>query len=340
MREGRRIKKVLICDYVSAMEKDYEPTMQSVRKAYGKDVEFEICAYENDKQLIQKLQGKDGLITGFLEIGETILAQTPELQCISVSGIGYSNMELEAAKKYGVTVCHIREYCTEEVAEHTFSLIGALNRNLKFYDKQIDHAHEWKYHTIAGGRNLCSQTLAVFGFGRIGKRVAQIAHAYGMKVIAVDPYTIGNAQAVEQAEALDVKLVSAEEAFRQADIITNHMNLTDENYHFFNKEAFAQMERIPIFVNVGRGGSVEEAALIKALDEGKIRAAGLDVLEAEEPDLVHCGLLNRNNVIITPHCAFYSAESIEKLQVVSGANMGYQLAGEPERIDEVVKLGE
>ena len=70
MREGRRIKKVLICDYVSAMEKDYEPTMQSVRKAYGKDVEFEICAYENDKQLIQKLQGKDGLITGFLEIGE------------------------------------------------------------------------------------------------------------------------------------------------------------------------------------------------------------------------------------------------------------------------------
>ena len=151
MREGRRIKKVLICDYVSAMEKDYEPTMQSVRKAYGKDVEFEICAYENDKQLIQKLQGKDGLITGFLEIGETILAQTPELQCISVSGIGYSNIELEAAKKYGVTVCHIREYCTEEVAEHTFSLIGALNRNLKFYDKQIDHAHEWKYHTIAGG---------------------------------------------------------------------------------------------------------------------------------------------------------------------------------------------
>ena len=116
------------------------------------------------------------------------------------------------------------------------------------------------------------------------------------------------------------------------------MNLTAENYHFFNEETFKLMKNRPIFINVGRGGSVDENALEKALNSGIIRAAGLDVLEAEEPNLDLCGLLGRKNVLITPHSAFYSSESIEKLQTISGANMGYCLCGKYEKIEETVNV--
>ena len=105
-----------------------------------------------------------------------------------MSGVGYSNVDLDAAKRYDVKVCHIKEYCTQEVAEHTIALICALNRNLKYYTEKIEKDHEWKYHTIVAEKNLESQVLAIFAYGKIGRRVADIAEAFGMKIVAVDPY--------------------------------------------------------------------------------------------------------------------------------------------------------
>ena len=158
-----------------------------------------------------------------------------------------------------------------------------------------------------------------------------------MEVLAVDPYVAKNPQCVEEAAKYKISVVTAQEALDRADIITNHMNLTEENYHFFNEEAFSKMKKHPIFINVGRGGSVDEKALVHALDTKQIRAAGLDVLEDENPDLENCSLTGRENVIITPHSAFYSSESIEKLQIISGANMGYYLAGKYNNISEIVE---
>ena len=334
------MKKVLICDYSNSLEDNYELTIKSLEATYGQKTEVIVKEYVNDEELIKELRGEaedsdgvpaDGIITGFLEIGEKIMSAAPALSCISVSGAGYSNIDTEAAARHHITVCHIQEYCTEEVAEHTFALIGALNRNLKYYTGQIENEYNWEYHTISGGRNLSSQTLAVFGFGRIGKRVASIAKAYGMRVVVVDPFADPAA-----ASEMGVEIVSEDEALACADIISNHMNLTEKNHHFFNAEAFGKMKNTPIFINVARGGSVDEQALAEALDRGLIRAAGLDVLEAEEPDLKSCPLLGRKNVILTPHSAFYSGESIEKLQKISGANMGYFLAGKTDQIFSVV----
>lgn len=323
---------VLISDYENALEADYGLTIDAIEKAMGEQVDARIYAYRSDEELKEVLATADGLITGFLEIGEDILSACPNLRCISVSGVGYSNIDVEAAKRHGVTVCHIKEYCTEEVAEHALSLMMALNRNLTYYHNQLENQHLWKYDTIVGNANLSSQTLAIFGFGKIGRRVAQMARAFGMAVVAVDPYA-----SKEDASSLGVELVSADEAFAMADIITNHMNLTAENRHFFDGAVFAKMKRQPIFINVGRGGSVDEVALVDALDKNQIRGAGLDVLEAENPDMGHCELLGRDNVILTPHSAFYSKESIAKLQTISGANMGYFLSGVHDKIFEVVR---
>ena len=324
------MKKIVIADYESALEEDYSITIESIEEALGEPVDTTIYSYRDKADFISVLKNADGLVTGFIETDDEILKSCSKLKCISVSGVGYSNINLESAKKNNVAVCHIQEYCTQEVAEHAIALMCALNRNLKFYDTQINDKKEWKYYSIDGNPNLCSQTLAIFGFGRIGRRVATIAIALGMKVLAVDPY------AARHFDVSGVEFVEAHEAFVRADIITNHMNLTAENRHFFNEEAFEQMKRKPIFINVGRGLSVDEKALVNALDRGLIRGAGIDVLENEDPDLSRCNLLGRQNVIITPHSAFYSQESIEKLQRISGANLGYFLAGKNEEITELV----
>lgn len=323
---------VLISDYENALEADYGLTIDAIEKAMGEQVDARIYAYRSEEELKEVLATADGLITGFLEIGEDILSACPNLRCISVSGVGYSNIDVEAAKRHGVTVCHIKEYCTQEVAEHAMSLVMALNRNLLYYQKQLENQHLWKYDTIEGNMNLSHQTLAIFGFGKIGRRVATIAKAFGMEVLAVDPYA-----KEEDAKGLGVRLVGAEEALSQADVISNHMNLTEENRGFFHRSTFQKMERHPIFINVGRGGSVDEAALAEALDAGWIRGAGIDVLEEESPDLAHCKLLGRDHVILTPHSAFYSKESIAKLQTISGANLGYCLSGQLDRIFEIVR---
>ena len=325
------MKKIVIADYESALEEDYSITIESIEEALGEPVDTVVYAYKDKDDFIKVLQDADGLVTGFIEADEEILAACPGLKCISVSGVGYSNINLESAKQNNVAVCHIQEYCTQEVAEHAIALMCALNRNLKFYDRQINDKREWKYYSIDGNPNLCSQTLAIFGFGKIGRCVATIAIALGMKVLAVDPY------AASEYDVAGVEFVNKEEAFSRADIITNHMNLTEENRHFFDEDAFVKMKRRPIFINVGRGGSVDEQALVNALNRGLIRGAGIDVLEEENPDLNICSLLRRKNVIITPHSAFYSQESIEKLQRISGANLGYFLAGKNEEITELVR---
>lgn len=329
------MKKILICDYPSALEHSYETTFDALKKSMGEaffDYEIEVCAYENDDVLINQLNGVVGLITGFLEIGENILSKATDLKCISVSAVGYGNIDCSAAKAHNVTVCHIEEYCTEEVAEHTIALISALNRNLKYYNNHVEIDKQWKYHTISGGRTLSRQTLGIFGYGRIGRRVAQLAKAFGMKVIVVDPY-VGE----EAVAGTGVEIISADELFERADVITNHMNLTNDNLHYFRQETFSKMKRHPIFINVGRGGCVKEDDLAKALDDGIIRGAGLDVLDAEEPDLEQCFFTNRDNVILTPHCAFYSNDSIDALQRISGENMGYFLTDKAGKIYSIVK---
>ena len=137
-------------------------------------------------------------------------------------------------------------------------------------------------------------------------------------------------------EAYPVQFVSAEEFFEKSDIITNHMAIGKEHYHFFNEEAFRKMKRCPLFINVGRGAAVEEAALLKALQNGWIRGAGLDVLESEMPELKKTGLTGREQVILTPHSAFYSEESLRALQDISCDNLIYFFKGEWNKIHYIV----
>lgn len=322
--------KLVIADYPDVLGRELEKEVAYLCAGVP-DSEIVVHPYVTREAFLQEMADADGLLTAFIPLGKDELSAMFHLKAISINATGYNFVDLEETAKRGIPVCAIGEYCTQEVADHTFALILALDRNLKHYHTDIDTRRRWQYYSAPRPMGLEGQTLGLFGFGKIGRAVARRAQGFGMHVIAVDPYA--NA---EQAAALGVTLTDAATLLRTAHVVSNHMNLTAENKHCFNYACFASMEQHPIFINVGRGGSVMEADLIRALDEGLVRAAGLDVLEAEKPDLQHCALVGRENVILTPHAAFYSVRSMEALQRMSCENLTACLNGSPQDANRVV----
>lgn len=237
---------------------------------------------------------------------------------------------MDAIKKRGIHLCHIKEYCTREVSEHAIAMLMCLNNNLNAYDQDVKNGH-WSYANVVARPTLDYMTSVIFGFGKIGKSTGKLLKALGMKVCFVDPFVSQEAGEKEGACKLEL-----EEVYAKADVIINHMALTKENYHMFGYEFFKKCQNAPIFINVGRGGCVAEDGLYQALKEGYVYAAGLDVLEEENPNLKTNPLVGMEQVIITPHAAFYSKNSIERLHEISGKNMGYLLSGQEDQVEELI----
>lgn len=325
--------KIVICDYKDVLKRNLEYEKRILSNGL-KDVEIIIYEYNDDQnEFIEIIKDADAILTAFLDINKSIIDNCRKLKCISINAVGYDCVDLKEASKKDIGVCAIGEYCTQEVAEHTLSLILSLNRGIKHYIGDIDNKKIWQYHSISGIQRLEGQILGIFGFGKIGRAVAKRALAFGMKVVAVDPYVND-----EDAQKLNVKLVDAEYVWENADIISNHMNQNSSNNNFFTLDKFKKMKRKPIFINVGRGSSVNENDLIEALNQKLIRGAGLDVLSDENPNLEENNLVGRENVIITPHAAFYSETSIKELQRISCENIVYYLNGQKDKVNRIVNL--
>lgn len=294
----------------------------------GVEVVFRVCETTDDVKAAAA--DADALLISFAVIDENVLNAAPHLRCIAVSATGYGNVDVAAATAHGVAVCPIGEYCTDEVADHTLALMLALLRNLKHYTRQIEQDAVWAFDS-AVCRRLKNLTLSVFGFGRIGRAVAKRAQAFGIRVLAVDPYVPPEVFASTSVTPADI-----DTALRKADIITNHMNQTSGNDGFFNLGAFRKCTRKPLFLNIARGASVNEDDLCTALDEGLLSGAGLDVLRDENPDLRNCPLVGRDNVLLTPHAAFYSQESLADLRHIPCSNLIHFFHGDYDRIQNLV----
>lgn len=309
------MKKILFCDYPQAMDACYEGQKAAVLRAYP-DAVVRVVPYVSPQQFREELKDADALVTAFLPLTREVLSGARKLQIISVHATGYGNVNVAAACDFGITVTHVADYCTEEVAEHTLALLLALARHLKAYDHHANEGFSWRFEVEKGLHRLSGRQLMLFGWGRISRRVAQLAKAFGLCIGVVSGHLTE-----EAAAAAGVCRVTKEQALEKGDILSNHMAEVQASYHFFNRAAFEAMERQPIFLNVGRGSAVEEAALAWALDTGKVSAAGLDVLQTENPDLARSPLRGRPNVILTPHAAFYSEESHQELATRSVQNV-------------------
>lgn len=327
--------KVVICDYPDVLGRNLEYEKEILEKGL-KDVEVVIYEYKDDEdEFIEVIKDADAIITAFIKINEKILNEAKKLKCISINATGYNFIDLKTANKRNIGVCPIKEYCTQDVADHTLSLILSLTRGIKHYINDIDNLRRWQYYSVGNLYRLEGKTLGILGFGKIGKAVAKRAKAFGMEVTACDSWLTQ-----KDAYSYGVRLVEEDYLLENSDIITNHMSQNESNNRYFSIEKFRRMKRHPIFINVGRGEAVVEEDLIKALDEGLILGAGLDVLEKEKPNLKENRLTNRENVIITPHAAFYSKESIDALQRISCKNVVYYLKGEYDKVFHIVNVNE
>lgn len=307
--------KVLISDYPNVLaERDLSIEVNLLKELLPADSEITVYPYVNEDEFIEKMSGVDVLLTAFLPLKEDILGKFPDLKGIAVNATGTNTIDTDYAEKLGVAVRNLGAYSTEDVANHTIALLLALNQKLLIHRKFIV-AGFWSYQKAGEVKRLSSQTLAIFGLGRIGQAVAKRAKSFGMSVIAYEPFI-----PEEVADQLGVKLVSIETIQVEADVISLHLFANSANEYFFNRDFFKKLKKPVIFINVARGSLVDEVALIEALDEGKVIGAGLDVLESENPDLSDNPFLKRDNVILTPHSAFYSQDSLNTLQVQTVKN--------------------
>ena len=233
-----------------------------------------------------------------LQYDGTLMNQAPQLRVIARTGIGVDNVNIPDATARGVAVCNTPDAPTIATAEHTMALLFAVAKQLPWFGRTLQSRERIDYFAHYNGFELMDARLGLVGLGRIGQRVAQLAQGVGMQVAGVDPL-----MPPEKAAQLDIELMpSLERMLPTVDVLSLHIPRTPETLGLMNAERLALMKPGAILINAARGGLVDEAALLDALNRGHLRGAGLDVLDVEPPPPEH-PLLYRDNVVITPHIA-------------------------------------
>ncbi|MFA4853914.1 MAG: phosphoglycerate dehydrogenase [Candidatus Omnitrophota bacterium] len=262
----------------------------------------------------------DGLIVrSATKVTKDIIEAAKKLKVIGRAGVGLDNVDLEAATQKGIIVMNTPAGNTISTAEHTFSMILALSRNIPQANSSMKKG-EWKRSKFMGVE-LYGKTLGVVGFGRIGSEVAKRALSFGMKILAYDPFL-----SADVAENIGVEIAELKKVLQESDYITVHTPLTDETRHMISDKEFSLMKKGVRMINCARGGIIDEPALVKALKEGKVAGAAMDVFEIE-PLSADNELLKLDNVIITPHLGASTEEAqvnvaVEVAEIVRDALLG------------------
>ena len=265
------------------------------------------------------------------KVDAELIEAAKNMKVIGRAGVGVDNIDVEAATKKGIMVINAPQSNIISAAEHTMALLLALNRRLFRLDRVVRDG-QWSpavlRSVLPGIGSLQGETLGLVAFGNIPRRVAPRARAFGLKVIAYDPYLDD-----EVFGRFGVRRVQrVEELLAESDYVSSHLPLTEETYHFFTAERFRLMKPTAYFINTSRGKVVDQPALIRALQEGWIAGAGLDVFE-DEPLPTDSPLTRLENVILTPHAAYYSDRSERNLKLRVGRAAADILRGfEPEHV--------
>ena len=257
--------------------------------------ELKIRPYRTIEEMLQEARDVDGFTQGGLTFPREVVAQLPErIRVVGAGGIGVDFIDVDAATERGIIVYNIQGVFEREVAQHAMMLLLALARRLMIINRSLIEGTPITRGTI---QPLYEQTLGLVSFGNIGRTMAKIAAGFDLRVIACDPF-------VSQADAdpWGVTMVDQETLFKESDFVSCHVPLTPKTYHIIGERDFRKMKASAYFINTGRGKVVDEKALIRALQEGWIAGAGLDVQE-QEPPAPDNPLRKMENVVLTPHYA-------------------------------------
>lgn len=274
---------------------------------------------ENIDELQRRVETADIAIVGWSQLTEKIISQARNLKMISIWATSCHYADLNAAAAKGIVVTHVPAYATESVAEHVFALLLSAVRKLLPADKHVREGNfDWRPF---GGRELMGKTLGVVGTGSIGFRVAEIARAFGMKILGYEKYPNH-----KRADEIGVKYVDFPTLLGQSDVISLHVTLTPETEGMLGKEQIESMKDGAVLINTSQGKIVDEDALIKALKSGKISSAGLDVF-SQEPPAEENPLFNLQNVVLSPHIGFHTFEAVKRCTDICIDNVAKFLEG-------------
>lgn len=249
----------------------------------------------------------DALVVSYANIDADLIGKLKVCRSISKLGIGTNNIDIDAATAAGIRVMNAPNYCIEEVSDMIVAHMLSLTRGVPFYWKNIREG-KWSREGCNTAMRLQGKVFGFMGYGKIARRTAQKVRAFGMKVVAYDPYLPAEVAAANGAE-----LMGLDDMLACADVVSMNLPLTEETTGILNKDFFRKMKSSAILINTARGPMLNEPDLCEAILSGEIAGAGLDVLCVESCDQEN-PIFDLPNVIITPHAAFYSPESIQDLR--------------------------
>ena len=302
------------------------------RKTIGEDVDYsgfealgDVVSYDvtSEAECGERIKDADVIVVNKLRVNETTIGEAEKLHLVCVTATGTDNLDKEYLAKRGIQWRNVAGYSTNSVAQHTFALLFALLEKLPYYDRYVKSGAYSKDDSFSHFSNVfhefAGMTMGIIGLGAIGKKVAEIATAFGAKVIY---YSTNGENRSDLYEMVDLDTLLSE-----SDVVSIHSPLTEKTKGLMNKDAFEKMKSSAILINVGRGPIIVEDDLIEALTSGKIAAAGLDVLSKEPMEEGHpfLQLQDSNKLIITPHIAWASVEARQRvLDMVCGHIRDFQ----------------
>ncbi len=288
----------------------------------------ELTVYDrtDDADVIARIGDAELITTNKTVIDRHTMESCPKLKYIGVLATGYNVVDLDAAKEHGIVVTNVPAYSTDAVAQFTFALLLELANQVGVHNSSVKdggwvRSKDFSY-SVMPTMELYGKTMGIIGYGSIGQRVADIAHAFGMKVL------VSSRTEKKLPEGGWIRWVSREELFAEADVISIHCPLFPETKGMINREAIGLMKRTALVINTARGGCIVEQDLADALNSGRIAGAAVDVV-SQEPMKEDNPLLTAKNIIITPHIAWAPREVRQRLLQIAGDNMGAFLAGHP-----------
>jgi D-3-phosphoglycerate dehydrogenase len=308
--------KVILTDY-EFENLQYE---EEVFQNSGLDIEFIKVQCKTEEEVIEHAKDADAILNQYAPVSRRVIESLQNTKIISRYGVGVNTIDLDAAKEKRITVANVPDYGMEEVSNHALALLLSWARKVTLLNNEVKKGN-WDFKACIPIHRFNEQTVGVLGFGRIPRRLIEKVKPLGFKTVAYDPFV-----SAEEMAAVGVEKMELDDLIRHADYLSVHVPLIPDTYHLINEERLSKMKRNAVIINTARGPIIDEKALADALKKGIIAGAALDVTE-EEPVSINSPLLEMDNVIITPHSAWYSEEAMIELRQKAAKNIVQVLSG-------------